>query len=323
MGRLWLGQKDLEWLGDCIEKAMIHKKDGEFVQHRHDGYKAIHAVRRSNQNGSFLELSEFHSGTRQGVLRVPAGVEWQGWVEFAKQCKGFWNMNFRRRAEMEGVGNNKGKESREPQMVQKDTNFKKQVSVAVNDAIAINSTLPTQETEVNARVELSIKLELVCGPTGVWNVARAQVLQDKPKAQVKEKDGPPDFKKKIVHPLGPINKQPTRVWQPISKPSNTKTFQPIHGSSSTIPRPASLKASRVRHHSELSCDKNSCNSLVGLQSRATHESGDPLSNQSGSDLALGLELESAIVSISPNPEPRMEIKAPFREAMAAVCINRT
>ena len=155
---------------------------------------------------------------------MPAGVERQGWVEFAKQCKGFWNMNFRRRAEMEGAGNNKGNESRVPQMVQKDTDFKKQVSVAVNNAIAINSTLPTQETEVNARVELSIKLKLVCGPTGVWNVARAQVLQDKPKAQVKEKDGPADFKKKIVHPLGPINKQPTRVWQPISKPSNTKTF---------------------------------------------------------------------------------------------------
>ena len=140
---------------------------------------------------------------------MPAGVEWQGWVEFAKQCKGFWNMNFRRRAEMEGAGNNKGNESRVPQMVQKDTNFKKQVSVAVNNAIAIKSTLQTQETEVNARVELSIKLELVCGPTGVWNVAWAQVLQDKPKAQVKEKAGPLDFKK-IMHPLGPINKQPTR-----------------------------------------------------------------------------------------------------------------
>ena len=78
MGKLWLGQKDLEWLGDCIEKAMRHQKDDEFVQHHRDGYKAIHAIRRSNQNGSFLELSEFHSGSRQGVLRVPAGVDWQG-----------------------------------------------------------------------------------------------------------------------------------------------------------------------------------------------------------------------------------------------------
>ena len=84
MGKLWLGQKDLEWLGDFIEKAMIHKKDGEFVQHRRDGYKAIHAIHQTNQNGSFLELSEFHSGSRQGVLRVPAGVDWQGWVDFSK-----------------------------------------------------------------------------------------------------------------------------------------------------------------------------------------------------------------------------------------------
>ena len=223
---------------------------------------------------------------------------------------------------MEGVGNNKGKESHEPQMVQEDTNFKKQVSVAVNNAIGINTTLQTPETKVNARVELSIKLDLVYGPTGVWNVARAQVLQDTSKPPVKEKAGQPDFKK-IVYPLGPVNKQPTRVWQPISKPSNTKTFQPVHGSSSTIPRTATLKASLVGHHNELSGDKKSGDSLVGHQPGASHDSSDPLSNQSEADLAFGLDPESALVPISPNPKPRLEIRALFREAMAAVCVNRT
>ena len=264
MGKLWLGQKDLEWLGDCIEKAMRHQKDGEFVQHRRDGYKAIHAIRRSNQNGSFLEISEFHSGSRQGVLRVPAGMEWQGWVDFSKQCKGLWNINFRRKAEVGGDGNNKGKESQEPQIMQEDTNFKKPVSVAVNNAIGINTSLQAPETKVNARVELSIKLDLVCGPTGVWEVARAQVVQDNSKAQVKanEKALKSDLKKS-VGPIGPINKQPTRVWQPISKPSHTKIFQPVHGSSSTMPTPEHLKASCVGPHCEISGAKKSGEAFEG------------------------------------------------------------
>ena len=249
MGKLWLGQKDLEWLGDCIEKSMRHQKDGEFVKHWRDGYKAIHVIRGSNQNGSFLEISEFHSGSRQVVLRVPAGLEWQGWFDFSKQCKAFWNTNFRRRAEVGGDGNKKGKESNEPQIVQADTNFKKPVSDPVNNAIGINMTLQSPKTKVNARVELSIKLDLVCGPTGAWEVFRAQVLQDNSKAQVKarEKAYQPAFKKPVFL-IGPMNKQPTRVWQPISKPLHTKTFQPVHGSSSTTPTLEHLEASRVGPH---------------------------------------------------------------------------
>ncbi len=137
---------------------------------------------------------------------MPAGVDWQGWVDFSKQCKGFWNTNFRRRAELGGVGNNKGKESHELQMVREDTNFKKLVSVAVNNAFGINTML---QTKVNARVELSIKLDLVCGPTGAWEVAQAQVLQDTSKAQAKAKDK--TIQPEVKNPIGPVNKHPTRV----------------------------------------------------------------------------------------------------------------
>ena len=107
---------------------------------------------------------------------------------------------------MGGVGNNKGKENHEPQMVREDTNFKKLVSVAVNNAFGINTTL---QTKVNARVELSIKLDLVCGPTRAWEVAQAQVLQDTSKAQAKAKDK--TIQPEVKNPIGPINKHPTRV----------------------------------------------------------------------------------------------------------------
>uniref|UniRef100_A0A2N9GI04 Bulb-type lectin domain-containing protein n=1 Tax=Fagus sylvatica TaxID=28930 RepID=A0A2N9GI04_FAGSY len=57
---------------------------------------------------------------------------------------------------------------------------------------------------------------------------------------------------------------------------------------------------------------------------ASHDSGDPhLSIQSGVDLAVGIEPESALIPISSNPEPRVEIRALFCEAMASMCIDRT
>ena len=37
----------------------------------------------------FLETSEFHSGSHQGVIRIPEGVAQQGWVNFSNLCKGF------------------------------------------------------------------------------------------------------------------------------------------------------------------------------------------------------------------------------------------
>jgi hypothetical protein len=60
------------------------------------------------------------------------------------------------------------------------------------------------------------------------------------------------------------------------------------------------------------------------QPRASHDSGDPhLSIQSGADLAVGIEPESALIPISSNLEPRVEIRALFCEAMTSVCIDRT
>jgi hypothetical protein len=123
-------------------------------------------------------------------------------------------------------------------------------------------------------VELSIKLDLVCGPTGVWEVAQAQVLQDTSKAQAKAKDKA--IQPEVKNPIGPVNKHPTPVWQPISKTSNNKIFQPVHGSSSTLPRPANLEASIVGHHGKLSGEEKSSDSFVGRQREldCAKDSGD-------------------------------------------------
>ena len=76
------------WLGNTIEKAASKDTVGDFFRHHRDGYKAIHVIRRANQNGQYLEISEFHSGSRKGVLRIPTGVEQRGWSQIAALCKG-------------------------------------------------------------------------------------------------------------------------------------------------------------------------------------------------------------------------------------------
>ncbi|GMY33690.1 hypothetical protein FCV25MIE_28932, partial [Fagus crenata] len=53
--------------------------DGEFFRQHRTGYKSIHVTRRANANGKFLEVSEFHSGSRQGALHIPKGETKSGW----------------------------------------------------------------------------------------------------------------------------------------------------------------------------------------------------------------------------------------------------
>jgi hypothetical protein len=73
LGKIWIGSKDIEWLGIAIDNAINHGTTRNFFKHCRDGYKAVHVIQRSNWNGHFLEISEFHSGSRQGVIRIPEG----------------------------------------------------------------------------------------------------------------------------------------------------------------------------------------------------------------------------------------------------------
>ncbi len=85
LGKIWVGLKDIDWLGIFIDKE-IYGKEGEFFQHRRDGYKAIHVICHSNHYGYFLEISEFHSGSRQWVIRIPEGKARKGWLNSALVC---------------------------------------------------------------------------------------------------------------------------------------------------------------------------------------------------------------------------------------------
>ena len=48
VGKLWLGNNDLLWLGDIIDQVVKSQTLRDFFKHRREGYKALHVIRRSN-----------------------------------------------------------------------------------------------------------------------------------------------------------------------------------------------------------------------------------------------------------------------------------
>ena len=202
VGQLWLGKNDSTWMGDVIDQAVKSRNSGEFFKHRRDGYKALHVIRRSNKHGMFLEISEFHSGSRQGVIRIPEGAERQGWVHFSKLCKGFMaptcvpqrnnpmGRDMERRKREAGVaGLNWEREEREPCISQTYGNnvtatAKPVEGVMAKDMVNVPLNIQTKPI-VNACVELVLKLELVCGPSGHWDVSWAKVTNTTGGAQTK------------------------------------------------------------------------------------------------------------------------------------------
>jgi hypothetical protein len=145
MGNIWLGSKDMFWLGKTIEKAVITGLVGELFRHHHSGYKAIHFIHRSNQCS---------------VL-----------------CKRYWNtQNLSKDHEIESNNDRhrmatgvavprKEEEGRKSLITHRDTNFKNHVTDAVNKAVGVMS-ISMPEGDVNACVQLNFNLELVCGSGG-------------------------------------------------------------------------------------------------------------------------------------------------------------
>ena len=254
VGQLWLGNNDLTWLGDILDQVVKNGKSDEFFKHRRDGYKALHVIRRSNKHGMFLEISEFHSGSRQGVIRIPEGAERQGWVHLSKLCKGFMaplvvpqrNIPIgrdmeRRKGEVGVAGRDKEREAKEPRISQTYGKNGKNVINAMNlvegnmakDIINVPLHIQTKPT-INARVELVLKLELVCGPNGHWDVSWAKVTNTTGGAQ--EKPHNPETHSdlgKSQLKVGQEARVPLKqIWRPKSGPSSLTGHHPSHVDSS-------------------------------------------------------------------------------------------
>jgi hypothetical protein len=223
---------------------------GDFFRHHRDGYKAIHVIRRSNQYGQYLEVSEFHSGSRKGVIRIPAGLEQQGWAQFSLFCKGHQkqatlpqrqNTNDRRREVARAAGTNKAIEGGKPQIMHQDIIFQKHVTDPGNKAMGLIS-VDMPKNMVNSRVQLSLELELGCGPDGTWVITRAELQNSKPTRT--------HLTKTISLPKGPITRPVSQsVWRPKTQPVKIthQTPQPRRLRLLKLPhRPSALTRSLAR-----------------------------------------------------------------------------
>ena len=179
------------WLGNTIDMAASKATGWDFFRHHRDGYKAIHVIRRSNQHGQYLEVSEFHSNSRKGVICIPAGLEQQGWAQFSLICKGHQkhatlpqrqmivSTNERCREVARAAVTNKAIEGGKPQIMHYDFLFQNHVTDSGNKAMGLIS-VDMPKDMVNSHVHLNLKLELGCGPDGTWVISQAELLKPEP-----------------------------------------------------------------------------------------------------------------------------------------------
>jgi hypothetical protein len=229
LGKIWIGAKDIEWLATTIDFAINHGTARNFFKHRRDGYKALHVVQQSNRNDHFLEISEFHSGSRQGVIRLPEGKARHGWRDFALLCRRFWDREALAK-DVSGTNGHRngvraarnGEESRAPRITSSTPNFEKHVTVAVKSALGDLANKTVIDLGVNARVEIRLDLILECGPGGIWTVSQAQLVQ--PNAQAPQKPKP-QTTKALKQPIGPA--PPTnKIWRPKATHAVNTSLEP-------------------------------------------------------------------------------------------------
>uniref|UniRef100_A0A2N9H3D8 Reverse transcriptase domain-containing protein n=1 Tax=Fagus sylvatica TaxID=28930 RepID=A0A2N9H3D8_FAGSY len=87
-GSLWVGITGLRWILDIFAKIRTTNQtlEGFFVFHR-DGYRVLEFSCLANSGGRFVEITEYHSGTHRGSIRIPEGRKGAGWSVFEFQIR--------------------------------------------------------------------------------------------------------------------------------------------------------------------------------------------------------------------------------------------
>jgi hypothetical protein len=90
-GSLWVSISGLRWLLDVFVKLRNPNQTilGFFEFHR-DENKMLELSCHANRGGRFVEVSEYHSGTQQGCIRVPEGRRGAGWSVFKFQSRKYF-----------------------------------------------------------------------------------------------------------------------------------------------------------------------------------------------------------------------------------------
>ncbi len=90
-GSMWLGLGGLQWVVNMILKLRNSNGTLEgFFEFFRDGYRVIEISCLSNHGGRFLDVSEYHSGTHQGNIRIHDGWRGARWLLFEFQVHKFF-----------------------------------------------------------------------------------------------------------------------------------------------------------------------------------------------------------------------------------------
>ena len=86
-----MGTAGLKWLLEVLAKLRTPQINPQgFIQHFRDGYRAIKVSGMKNDRGCYIEISEFHSGSQQGGIRVPEGWRGTGWAFFERELRRYF-----------------------------------------------------------------------------------------------------------------------------------------------------------------------------------------------------------------------------------------
>ena len=293
MGKIWLGHSDMDWLRVCVD-TVVSSGDGEFFRQRCTGYKSIHVTRCANAKGKFLEVSEYHSGSRQGALCIPAGETKSGWVDFGQLCKTFWDPNHQttvatnggnqRRVVNVDMGTRMAREGNLPKISHANQNPTQHVTAAINSAL---SAIQTNLTGVNSFINLEIKLELGIGLDGLWKVSKAEVVHPKPHDKPTKPVGL-QIMKQTPQLDRPASSRSMKVWKPKLDPMG----QPV------LIKPNVYNSGHTQAEGSSSTSRDPC--VVDRTGPTPPNSSAETNETDGGDLS----------HLSLTIEPRVEILAP-------------
>uniref|UniRef100_A0A2N9J896 Endonuclease/exonuclease/phosphatase domain-containing protein n=1 Tax=Fagus sylvatica TaxID=28930 RepID=A0A2N9J896_FAGSY len=83
--------KGLRWLIGVWDKlCRLPKHSKGYFQSFRDSYRTLELSCMKNKGGRFVELSDYHSGSQQGHIRIPEGKNRWSWIFFVQEIRQFF-----------------------------------------------------------------------------------------------------------------------------------------------------------------------------------------------------------------------------------------
>lgn len=90
-GSIWVSMKGLRWLIGVWDKlCRLPEHSKGYFQSFRDSYWTLELSCMKNKGGRFVELSDYHSGSQQGHIRIPEGKNRWSWIFFVQEIRQFF-----------------------------------------------------------------------------------------------------------------------------------------------------------------------------------------------------------------------------------------